>query len=80
MTADILISRELQVIAAEISERLEEVAGERVEFSLLVFNAREGGRMNYVSNCDRGEVVKAMRSLLEGWGAGMEDIKAHEVM
>lgn len=77
---DMAVSRELQVIAQEISDRLEQVAGERMGFSLLVFNAVDGSRMNYVSNCNRKDVHAALASLLKKWEEGMPDVPGHEVM
>jgi len=79
MNPDIAVSKELQTIAREINDRLEAVAGQNMGFSLLVFQAVEGSRMNYVSNCNRQDVYNALSSLLKGWEKGMPDIKAHEV-
>ena len=76
---DRAVSEAMQEIASEIAERLEGIAGKPMGFSLIVFNAEAGSRMNYCSNCDRAEVINAMRSLLIGWGEGMPDIPAHKV-
>lgn len=76
---DRAISEAMQYIAAELEDRLESIAGRQMGFSLIVFNTEAGSRMNYVSNCDRTEVVNAMKSLLVGWGEGMPDIPAHKV-
>ena len=76
---DMKVSQELQKIADELNKRLEDVAGQRMNFSLVVFNSEPGSRMNYVSNCNRDDVANAMQSLLIGWGKGMPDIPAHEV-
>ena len=48
-------------------------------FSLVVFNAEPGSRLNYVSNCDRQEVYSALKSLIAGWEDGMPDIPSHEI-
>ena len=78
-TPDRKVSEQLQVIAKELDERLENVAGQRMSFSLVVFNAEPGSRMNYVANCQRQDVADAMKSLLKGWEQGMPDIKTHEI-
>ena len=79
MNADRKISVAMQKIAKQLEEHLESIAGERMGFSLVVFNVVENSRMNYVSNCDRREVQSALKDLLEGWEKGMPDIPAHEV-
>lgn len=77
--ADRLISESLRDIAKELDIKLEEIAGQRMSFSLIVFNAEEGSRLNYVSNCDRDNVHTALKSLIKGWEKGMPDIPAHKV-
>jgi hypothetical protein len=54
-------------------------AGERVSFSLVVWSDKPGQRSQYVSNCERVSVVKAMELLLLRWKQGMPDVPAHEV-
>lgn len=76
---DMAISEAMQALAGSLSAVLEDIAGKPMGFSLIVFNAEAGSRMNYVSNCDRQEVINAMESLLAGWKGGMPDIPAHEV-
>ena len=73
------VSQNLQAIAAEIEDRLQEVAGQRMLFSLVVFNTTPGTRMNYISNGDRDDVATALRNLLESWDQGMPDVPAHKV-
>jgi hypothetical protein len=77
--ADKKVSEQLQNVAKGLNQLLEEIAGQKMGFSLVVFNAEAGSRLNYVSNCDRGEVEKALGELLAGWKKGMPDIKAHEL-
>ena len=77
--ADKEISRKMQDIGKEITDRLKDITGEDTGFSLIVFNREPESRLNYVSNCDREQVVEALTALLEGWGKGMPDIPAHEV-
>jgi hypothetical protein len=69
----------MQSLADTLNGLLEDIAGKPMGFSLIVFNAEAGSRMNYVSNCDRQEVINAMKSLLAGWEQGMPDIPAHEI-
>lgn len=76
--ADRRVSENLRSLANDIDQHLREVAGCRMGFSLVVFNGVPDSRLNYVSNCDRGEVVAALRSLLDGWEADMPDVPAHE--
>lgn len=72
----ILISKEFQSIAAELEKRFEEVAGERVSFSLFCWHET---RANYVSNCDRAEIIVALKEIIKGWEEGMPDIPGHEI-
>jgi hypothetical protein len=76
---DMAVSESMQILAKLLGGMLEDIAGKPMGFSLLVFNAEEGSRMNYVSNCDRDEVHTALKSLLAGWEAGMPDIPSHEI-
>lgn len=76
--ADKKVSESLQGLADEIEKRLLEITGQRMAFSLVVFNTAPGSRLNYISNCKREEVAAAWTALLKGWGAGMPDIPAHE--
>lgn len=77
--ADVAVSDALRQISDELSAKLEEIAGQRMHFSLIVFQSEPGSRLNYVSNCQRDYVVGAMQALLQGWRAGMPDVPAHEV-
>lgn len=77
--ADMAISKSMQQLAGEIGDRLESIAGQRMGFSLIVFNAEAGSRINYVSNLDRREVHTALKCLLEGWEAGMPDVPSHKI-
>ncbi len=75
---DILISKNLRSIADELKEKLSSIAGENIKFSLVVFNNEQDARLNYISNCDRSDVLKVFKTLVEGWEKGMPDIPAHE--
>lgn len=70
------VSRHLQTIAAEIDDRLTQLVGKKVAFSLFVWT---DGRSNYISTADRKEVAAVMVEHLKGWAKGMPDIAAHEV-
>ena len=76
---DRLVSESLRAIADELSAKLEEVTGQRMSFSLVVFNSEAGSRMNYISNCQREDAHQALKSLIHGWEQGMPDIPAHEI-
>lgn len=76
---DRLVSESLREIADELSTKLEQVAGQPMSFSLVVFNAVAGSRMNYISNCRRDDAHAALKSLITGWEQGMPDIPAHKV-
>lgn len=77
--ADIKISKNVQALAKELDEKLALIAGQRMRFSLLVFNSETGSRMNYISNADRESVELALTSLLDAWSEGMPDIAAHKL-
>jgi len=79
MSADKKISVAMKKIAKHLDEYLEEIAGERMAFSLVVFNVEPNSRMSYVSNCKREEAHAALKSLVMGWEKGMPDIPAHEL-
>ena len=76
---DMAISENMQALAGSLSDLLEEIAGKPMGFSLVVFNAEAGSRLNYVSNCDRQEVYSALKSLISGWEAGMPNIPSHKI-
>jgi len=78
--ADKAVSEAMQQLADELSERLEQIAGQKMMFSLCVFNSAPGSRINYVSNCDRSDVANCWKSMLHGWEQGMPDIPAHKVL
>lgn len=41
-------------------------------FALLVFQVECPGMSNYISNCDRGDMIKAMEETLERWKKGQD--------
>lgn len=74
--ATIAVSESLQALAEGIDLAIEQIAGERIAFTLLVYTE---GRASYISSCSREEAVKEMRKLLDLWDEGMPDVPAHEV-
>jgi len=76
MSVDIKVSQNLQALAHGIDDAITNVAGEKVGFALVVFTP---SRAQYVSNCDRAEVVAGLKELLEFWGRGLPDIHAHDI-
>ncbi len=76
MSAANKVNKKLQAIAQALDEELQEAAGERVAFTLLVFTP---GRANYISNADRAQSVEQLRDLLKYWESCIPDIPAHEI-
>jgi hypothetical protein len=71
------VSLGAQDLARELDQRIAEVAGEKVAFSLFVWTR---GRCTYVSSAsDRREIIQVLEGMIAGWKAGMPDIPAHEV-
>jgi len=77
--ADRKISENLQALMAKVSADVEEIAGQPMAITMIVFNAEPGSRLNYISTCDRVQAIEVYKALLKGWGEGMPDIPAHEV-
>ena len=76
MTADVRVSQRLQELAQELDRQLEDIAGEPVGFTLIVYTHP---RASYISNVARPVAVREIRALLAAWAAGMPDVPAHEV-
>ena len=76
MNTSMKVSYSLQGIAQGLDDAITEIAGEQVGFALVVFTP---DRAQYVSNCDRSEVVAGLKELLTLWDEGMPDIPAHKV-
>ena len=71
------VSLSLQHIAEMLDNALNDAAGEPTGFALVVFTPE---RAQYVSNCDREDVVKGLKELLELWEHGMPDVPAHKAL
>lgn len=74
MSASQRLSIALQDVAAELDKALEQLAGERCSF-VLVVQADEVAQ--YVSNTARADGAELIESLLARWKAGRADIPAH---
>lgn len=70
------VSQSLQVIAQLVDKVLEDVAGERVAFTLMVYTP---GRASYIGTAPREVAIAEMRTLANHLEAGMPDVPAHEV-
>jgi hypothetical protein len=70
------VSLALPAIANQLDKQLEDAAGERVAFTLIVYTPE---RANYIGNCNRDEAAKAITEMIEAWNAGMPDIPAHKI-
>ncbi len=74
MSASLNLSVELQSVAQHLDALLEEIAGERCSF-VLVIQADQVSQ--YVSNASRADGTELIESLLARWKAGRADIPAH---
>lgn len=77
--AEQAVSEAMQDLMTELNKKITKIAGQEMGISLCVFNAVAGGRINYVSNCERYKVRDAWLSMIKGWDGGMPDIAAHKV-
>jgi hypothetical protein len=72
----IKLSQSLRAIAQALDGGIEEVCGERIAFTLIVFTE---GRASYISTATREDSVREIKVLLEHWEKGMPDVPAHKV-
>ncbi|RKQ70162.1 hypothetical protein BCL74_2102 [Oceanibaculum indicum] len=70
------LSRKLPEIADMLKREIRAATGRDICFSLVVWTE---GRVQYISNAQRPDVIEGYRRLLAGWEAGMPDVPAHEV-
>jgi hypothetical protein len=73
------ISKMLRPLAKDIDECLKNAAGENIGFSLIIYPLKDGGRIQYIGNCQRDSSAAAIQALLNGWAQGMPNIPAHKV-
>ncbi len=71
---DALISKIMIDLAKAIDQTLKKYLGADIGFSLVVFNTENDSRANYVSNCKREDVHKALSELVDFWEKGSPDI------
>jgi hypothetical protein len=71
----VLISKELQTVADELSQRLNGIAMQPVSWSLFVWTE---GVANYVAAADRAQIIPVLEAMIERWKEGMPDIPAHD--
>lgn len=68
------LSFNLPGFAKALDKELQRKCGERIGFALIAFKfgdpAVHGQRAQYVSNCDRETMTKALEETLERWKAG----------
>ena len=74
--ASIRVGQELQTVAAELSARLNGIAGQDVAWSLFVWT---DGRASYIAHADRAQVIGVLEHMIARWKQGMPDIPAHEI-
>lgn len=69
------VSEEMQSLARKLDQMIEEVAGEPVAFTLLIFTEP---RASYISSAPREQSVQEIKHLLSLWEQGMPDVPAHK--
>lgn len=59
-------------IMQDFAKHIEHTIGKKYGFALLIYEHGKSGRMNYVSNSQREDVIKAMKEFIEksedSWG------------
>lgn len=73
-TASMRLSVNLQAIAGQLEDALNDAAGERIPFVLVL---QADGVAQYIGNVKRADGVELIESLLARWKAGRADIPAH---
>ena len=73
------ISRHMQRIGKGLDEVIEEIAGRRLAFTLVVFSDTPEGMASYISTASRDTNMEMFADLTAKWQAGHPDIPAHEV-
>ena len=74
MSASLQLSIHLQDVAESLDKLLEQLAGERCSFVLVVQADKVA---QYVSNTERKDGAELIEGLLERWKANRADIPAH---
>ena len=61
-----------QAIATVIDEALQELHGEKMGFGLLIFDFGADGRVFWISNADRKDMVEAMKEITRAYEASLK--------
>lgn len=69
------VSELLPGVAKKLEAMLEDVAGEPLAFTLIIYTEP---RASYISNADRSLCVQEIKHLLDLWDHGMPDVPAHK--
>ena len=73
------ISKALSTIAKQIEMFFYSIVEVKVGFSLIVFPLdEEGSTVEYISNCQRKDVITAYKTLLEHWDNAGLDVPSHK--
>jgi hypothetical protein len=54
----------MNLLGAFLDQHFTEVAGERMGFALFVFPFGEGGRISYISNSDRADMLATLKEFI----------------
>ena len=73
-SVSVRLSLSLQEISKILDGMLEQAAGERISFVLIL---QADHIAQYVANCKREDGVKLIESLLDRWKSNRADIPAH---
>lgn len=76
--AQMKVSVAMQELAGAINDVLEEIAGTKMGFCLVVFNEEDNGYTNYVANTDRAITMDALKHMIKLWEDGLPNIPTHE--
>ena len=80
---NVKLSVALQAIAGGVEAALEEIAGERILFALVIFGPekQQGGAPKlmgqYAANITRDSAKRGLQELLERWDENPEDVPLH---
>lgn len=63
----IKLSKDLPAIAEGLTEVLENLTGERISFSLVLWGPDAKGTAQYISNVERQSAIEGLKLLLKQW-------------
>lgn len=64
---------EMMEQARGLADAISEALPPDVGFGLFLFSYGEGGFLSWISSCERADVAKSLKKLLERWEAGDDD-------